>query len=75
LRSLHTTRPSSASDSRTATDYRAVVRKSFADDYKSLFTGEKGVLCIENRQIKTIPIISALIIACVGAVICYNSLA
>jgi nickel/cobalt transporter (NicO) family protein len=29
----------------------------------------------ENRIVKTVPVFSAFVIACVGAVICYNSLA
>ena len=28
----------------------------------------------ENRLVKTLPIFSALVIACLGAVICYNSI-
>jgi ABC-type nickel/cobalt efflux system permease component RcnA len=28
----------------------------------------------ENRLVKTLPVFSALVIACIGAVICYNSL-
>jgi len=34
-----------------------------------------GVRFAENRIIKTLPVASAFVIACVGAVICYNSVA
>jgi ABC-type nickel/cobalt efflux system permease component RcnA len=34
-----------------------------------------GARLAENRLLKTVPVFSAFVIACVGAVICYNSLA
>jgi hypothetical protein len=36
-----------------------------------LFTGSK---LAEYRIVKTLPVFSAFVIACLGAVICYNSL-
>lgn len=42
-----------------------------------LFVGKAfaGTRLAENRIIKTLPVASAFVIACVGAVICYNSVA
>ncbi len=42
-----------------------------------LFVGKAfgGARLAENRIIKTLPIASAFVIACIGAVICYNSVA
>ena len=42
-----------------------------------LFVGKAfaGARLAENRIVKTLPIASAFVIACVGAVICYNSVA
>jgi ABC-type nickel/cobalt efflux system permease component RcnA len=34
-----------------------------------------GSSLAENRIIKTLPVASAFVIACIGAVICYNSVA
>ena len=34
-----------------------------------------GARFAENRIVKTLPVASAFVIACVGAVICYNSVA